>query len=105
MAEIPRKPCLTDPDCPTSLEKAIAVEAVAEEYAYLDALQCSCGASGTFERQLQALVEEERSMFDRLDCECTDCGRTCSLFFNVDAVFAGYDDMFSGLMGDSPRGD
>lgn len=98
-------PRLTDPDCPTSMEKAIAVSAVPEEYAYLHALECTCGAAGTLEMQMQALRDEGESKFDRLDCEGTACGETCSLFFNVDAVFAGYDSMFRGLMGKAPDED
>lgn len=105
MADATGSPKLTDPDCPTSLEKAIPVSAVPEEYAYLRALECSCGATGTLGMQMQALVHEGGSQFDRLDCRCAACGETCSLFFNVDAVFAGYNSMFRGLMGDAPEGD
>jgi len=85
-----RRPHLTDADCPTSMQSAIAVRDVSEEYAWLQGLECTCGGVGSFRLNVQALVQEEGSNFDALDCTCAQCGEQRSFFFNVDAVFAGY---------------
>lgn len=85
-----------DPEVPTSEDRALPVRAVAQEYAYLGKLVCTCGRAGRIRSQGQALLQGQRGMMDRLDCTCEACGAKYALYFDVSALFEQYGRMFGG---------
>ncbi len=85
---------------PTSIESALPVSSVAEEYRWLRGYTCVCGYWGNVEVQMQALIAGEGDRYyDRLDTKCTACGAQRSFYFDVTEVFAGYRRMFRRAQG------
>lgn len=75
----------------TSIETALAVEGISQEYAWVAAFTCVCGYWGNLEVQLQALIQgDEGRYYDRLDTKCTACGVERSFYFDVTKLFEGY---------------
>lgn len=88
-----------DPEVPTTAEKALPVRAVAQEYAYVGKLVCTCGRAGRIRSEGQALLQGPRGMIDRLDCACEGCGAKYALHFDVSALFEQYGRIFRGRPG------
>lgn len=80
---------------PTSIETAIPIEDIAQEYRWVAAYTCVCGYWGGMEVRLQALIHsDDGRSYDRLDTRCTACGAERSFFFDVTKLFEGYAKMF-----------
>jgi hypothetical protein len=71
-----------NPSLPTSVEKAIKVSDVAEEYAFIRTAACLCGAPGDLELEMQSLVRVPQPI-DRMDVRCRVCGAKLGLYFDV----------------------
>jgi hypothetical protein len=73
----------------------IPVKEVRDEYAYIKNNICEkCGSKGSYEVELQRLVEISFFPCDELDCVCKNCGNKKTFVFDVTAVFEGYKKMF-----------
>ncbi len=84
---------VTDAEVPISPGKALTVQSVPQEYAYLARLECTCGAHGRMEMIRQALLATDAGYMDRLDVSCRACGASYSFFFDVSGLFTQYDRM------------
>lgn len=71
-----------------SIETAIIVESINEEYSILESTQCECG--GYFHSERQELLVEDGHYYDLLYGVCDKCGKTRVFYFNVDMLFEGY---------------
>jgi hypothetical protein len=77
-----------------TVETAISVNSVEEEYKYLRQQRCpQCGGLG-YKLIRQSLLDTEVGPCDRLETECVTCSGTQNFFFNVTAVFEDYKHMF-----------
>lgn len=90
---------VSDPEVPTTAEKALPVRAVSQEYAYVAKLVCTCGARGRIEVESQALLQRPEGWMDQLNTKCAACGAQYAFFFDVNAVFEQYGRMFGGRPG------
>jgi hypothetical protein len=70
----------------TSIDDAIEVESVGDEYGWLELHPCPCG--GGWQLVRQSLLRRERGeagdrVTDRLEVRCDTCGREAAFFFVV----------------------
>ncbi len=69
-----------------SIENAVKVNSIREEYEYIAAQRCPCG--GPYARQGQALhFDDDQVPHDRITVQCTSCGTTAEYWFNCSAFF------------------
>ncbi|MCD6360671.1 MAG: hypothetical protein J7M38_07345 [Armatimonadetes bacterium] len=80
-----------NPPAPTSIETAMPVENIRQEYTWVKAFTCRCGATGTCEVQRQALLTGEGDRYyDLLETRCSACGAEYGFYFDVTRLFEGY---------------
>jgi len=78
----------------SSIDTAIPVNSVEEEYEYLRQQRCpQCGGLG-YKLIRQSLLDTEVGPCDMLETECITCSTIRNFFFIVIAVFEGYKRMF-----------
>ncbi len=78
----------------STVETAIPVNSVEEEYKYLPQQRYpQCGDLG-YKLIRQSLQDTEVGPCDMLETECDTCSVTRNFFFNVTAVFESYKRMF-----------
>jgi len=95
----------TDAPLPTSIETAIPVEDIRQEYEWVSAFTCVCGYWGGMEVQRQVLVQgDEGRHYDLLETKCTACGKEYGFYFDVTKLFEGYAKMFGRSDGDAEGG-
>jgi len=74
------------------------VKEIRDEYAYIKNQICKkCGLKGTYNVELQRLVEISFFPMDELECVCKNCGNKKTFTFDVRKVFDGYKKMFGEL--------
>ena len=67
---------------------AIVVESIEEEYTYIQQITCEqCEFKGTFKLDLQSLIFEEDKPYDKLDCQCQNCGAKKFFIFDISNFF------------------
>ncbi len=67
---------------------AIDVGNIEEEYRYILQIPCEqCKFKGTFKLNLQSLIFEENQPYDKLDCQCQNCGAKKSFIFDISNFF------------------
>jgi hypothetical protein len=77
------------------MTRGMMIDDVADEYQYLRAQTCEqCGFKGTYDVQMQKLVDIDGKPHDILECRCTECGAEKEFTFDVSTAFARYDDLF-----------
>jgi hypothetical protein len=77
------RPMPGSPELPASIEAAIKVSDVGEEYEFMRTATCPCGAQGRFRPVLQSLIPGPSGPMDRMDVRCAACGAASSFFFDV----------------------
>lgn len=81
-------------DAGSTIETAIPVKSVDEEYEYLRRQRCpQCGGLG-YKLKQQSLLQTAAGPCDKLETECITCSATRTFFFNVTEVFEDYRRMF-----------
>ncbi|MBM3466164.1 MAG: hypothetical protein FJX76_29095 [Armatimonadetes bacterium] len=69
-----------------SIQGAVRVNSIREEYEYLGKQRCACG--GGWNRQSQALLFDESQVpHDKITVKCAECGKTADFYFDVSAFF------------------
>ena len=67
---------------------AIIVGSIEEEYRYIRQICCEqCEFTGSFKVNLQSLLFEENKPYDKLDCQCQNCGEKKSILFEISEFF------------------
>ncbi len=67
---------------------AISVDSVEEEYRYIQQISCvQCESKGSLKLDLQSLIFEENKPYDKLDCQCQNCGAKKSFIFDISNFF------------------
>jgi len=64
---------------------AIPVQSIAAERQYLRRLRCACG--GRYQLQVQMLMERDGKHYDVLEVQCSRCGASRTLVFDINAFF------------------
>ncbi len=84
-----------DPTVASSMETAIEVVTVREEYVFLAQVRCGPQLSGEYGMTMQALLQDDDgSRYDLLQTQCTEGGDERSFYFNIDVVYQGYMEHF-----------
>jgi len=80
-----------DQPLPNSIETALPVAEVREEYEWVARFTCGCGRTGSLQVGIQRLIEGEAGRkFDELECTCSACGAKHAFFFDVTSLFESY---------------
>jgi len=91
-----------DRPLPDSIETAMPVESVEQEYQWLAAHTCVCGYWGQLRVQRQVLIEgDDGRHYDLLETKCTACGKEYSFYFDVTKLFEEYARLLRPEAGDN----
>ena len=67
---------------------AIVVGSIEEEYQYIKQILCEqCKFKGSLVLNKQSLIFEENKPYDKMDCQCQNCGAKKSFIFDISSFF------------------